>query len=207
MPSDKESDQDSGVKVTDESEILSKEEEPLEKLKRFVDRFKKTEETHEQKSDEVDKLEQDETEIKTLEVIKSLLEPANQPQQKSSSKTKLGFEQFVDESSLLSGDVFGKKQMKIKVLEVSDEIPSSIWRLGNRVKVTKILVTIKHFDTQKIEEAEFDIEAIEKELKEKRKYTSSNRWVPTIDIKNGYVLGTRHMSLISDAFALDYIAF
>ena len=190
-----------------------KELEPIEKLKRLVEMFKKTDGSKEQtdslqkkKLDKIEKLETDETERKTLEVIKSLMEPANQPERRS-SKTKPSFEKFVDESSLLSGDVFGRKQMKIKVLEVSDEIPSSIWKLGNRVKVTKILVTIKHFDNQKVEEAEFDIEAIEKELKEKRKYTSSNRWVPTIDIKNGYVLGTRHMPLISHAVALDYIMF
>jgi len=190
-----------------------KELEPIEKLKRFAAMFKKTGEPkgqtdslQEQKSDKIEKLETDETEIKTLEIIKSLMDPATLPEEKS-SKGKPSFDKFVDESSLLSGDVFGRKQMKIKVLEVSDEVPSSIWKLGNRVKITKILVTIKHFDNQKVEEAEFDIEAIEKELVKKRKYTSSNRWVPTIDIKNGYVVGTRHMPLISDAVALDYITF
>jgi len=42
---------------------------------------------------------------------------------------------------------------------------------------------------------------------EKRHYTSTNRWVPTGDIKNGYLANTRHTSLISDAAALDYITF
>ena len=52
--------------------------------------------------------------------------------------------------------------MKIKVLEVSDENPVLKWKFGDRVKVTKILVTIKHLTTQEVEEAEFDIEEIEK---------------------------------------------
>lgn len=117
------------------------------------------------------------------------------------------FEEFADEREMVSYDVFGNKQMKIKVLEVSDENPPSKWKFGDRVKISKILVTVKHLISQEIEESEFDIEAIERELAEKRHYTSTNRWVPTIDIKNGYVLGSRHTTLISDASALDYIVF
>jgi len=44
-------------------------------------------------------------------------------------------------------------------------------------------------------------------LIEKRHYTSTNRWVPTGDIKNGYLTNTRHTTLISDAAALDYLTF
>ena len=61
--------------------------------------------------------------------------------------------------------------MKIKVLEVSDENPVLKCKFGDRVKVTKILVTIKHLTTQEVEEAEFNIEEIERELSEKRHYT------------------------------------
>ena len=121
--------------------------------------------------------------------------------------SRIIFEEFTDERTLISYDVFGKKQMKIKVLEVSDENPPSKWKFGDRVKVSKILVTIKHLTSQEIEEGEFDIEAIERELAEKRHYTSTNRWIPTTDIKNGYVVGSRHTTLISDASALDYIVF
>ena len=117
------------------------------------------------------------------------------------------FEEFLDERVLVSRDALGKKEMKVKVIEVTDEHPPSKWKLGDRVKARRILVTIKHLESMKVEEAEFDIEAIEAELAEKRHYTSSNRWIPTSDIKNGYVLKTRHMALISDAVALDYIAF
>ena len=119
----------------------------------------------------------------------------------------MSFDQFVDERILISRDLFGTKEMKIKVLEVSDENPPHRWKLGDRVKVNKILITIKHLDTQEVEEGEFDIEAIEKELAEKRHYTSTNRWVPSNEVKNGYVVASRHTSLVSDAIALDYIVF
>ncbi len=121
--------------------------------------------------------------------------------------SRVSFEEFTDERILISHDAFGNKQMKIKVLEVSDETPPSKWKFGDRVKVTKILVTIKHLNTQQVEEGEFDIESIERELAEKRHYTSTNRWIPASDVKNGYVVGSKHTRLISDAAALDYIVF
>ena len=117
------------------------------------------------------------------------------------------YEEFIDERILISLDAFGKKEMKIKVLEVSDEKAPTSWKLGDRVKVNKILVTVKHLETQQVEEGELDIEAVEKEIARERHYSSTNRWVPTADIKNGYVAGSRHTSLISDAVALDYITF
>ena len=142
-------------------------------------------------------------ESKKVNEIKSLLGTS----ESKGTNSRIVFEEFTDERTLISYDVFGKKQMKIKVLEVSDENPPSKWKFGDRVKVSKILVTIKHLTSQEIEEGEFDIEAIERELAEKRHYTSTNRWIPTTDIKNGYVVGSRHTTLISDASALDYIVF
>lgn len=121
--------------------------------------------------------------------------------------SRITFEEFTDEKAFISYNAFGTKQMKIKVLEVSDEIGPTSWKLGKRVKVVKILITIKHLTTQEIEEAEFDIEEIELELTEKRHYTSTNRWVPVDDVKNGYVIGSKHTRLISDLAALDYIDF
>ena len=133
----------------------------------------------------------------------SLLETVSDAQVRS----RISFEEFTDERTLISYDTFGKKQMKIKVLEVSDETPSERWKLGDRVKITKILLTIKHLETQQVEEGECDIESIERELAEKRHYTSTNRWVPVDSIKNGYVLKEYHTRLITDAHALDYIVF
>jgi len=135
--------------------------------------------------------------------VESLLETVSDAEVNS----RRSFEEFTDERMLISHDAFGKKQMKIKVLEVSDENPASKWKFGDRVKVTKILVTVKHLTTQEVEEAEFDIESIERELAEKRHYTSTNRWIPAGNIKNGYVVGSNHTRLISDASALDYIQF
>ena len=122
-------------------------------------------------------------------------------------ETKTNFDEFVDERILVSHNAFGNKEMKIKILEVSDEIAPLASKFGDRIKINKIIVTIKHLQTQQIEEGEFDIESIERELIEKRHYTSTNRWVPTEVIKNGYVTNSRHTALISDAVALDYIAF
>lgn len=135
---------------------------------------------------------------------KSLLDTVSE---REISQSRISFEEFTDERTLVSYDAFGNKQMKIKVLEVSDENPPSKWKFGDRVKVSKILVTIKHLSTQQVEESEFDIESIEQELAEKRHYTSTNRWIPANEIKNGYVVGSRHTTLISDAAALDYIIF
>ena len=137
--------------------------------------------------------------------IESLLDTISEAENKGGSR--ISFEEFTDERTLISHDAFGNKQMKIKVLEVSDENPPSKWKFGDRVKVSKILVTVKHLTTQEVEEGEFDIEAIERELAEKRHYTSTNRWIPANEIKNGYVVGSRHTTLISDAAALDYITF
>lgn len=147
---------------------------------------------------------EDNTETKTTEKnSESLLQTISDAEVSS----RISFEEFTDERILISHDAFGKKQMKIKILEVSDENPVLKWKFGDRVKVTKILVTVKHLTTQQVEEAEFDIESIERELAEKRHYTSTNRWIPVEDIKNGYVVGSKHTRLISDASALDYIVF
>ena len=122
-------------------------------------------------------------------------------------ETKTSFDEFIDERILVSHNAFSDKEMKIKILEVSDEIAPLASKFGDRIKINKIIITIKHLRSQQIEEGEFDIESIERELAEKRHYTSTNRWVPTEDIKNGYVTNSRHTSLISDAVALDYIIF
>ena len=186
--------------------------ESFQKLKRFTSFLKKNQKNEipstENIKTTVEQKEQSESKSETdsqNKVIKSLLRPETEYEAKSGPTSK--FEDFVDERILLSRDIFGKKEMKVKILDVSDEHPPNQWKLGDRVKVNKILVTIKHLESQQIEEGEFDIEAIEKELTEKRHYTSTNRWVPINDIKNGYVIGSRHTSLISDAIALDYIAF
>jgi len=147
------------------------------------------------------------SEEKPIEIETSKIESVLDLVSQSEVNSRITFEEFTDERILISHDSTGNKQMKIKVLEVSDENPPSKWKFGDRVKISKILITIKHLSTQQVEEAEFDIEAIERELAEKRHYTSTNRWIPANDIKNGYVIGSMHTRLISDASALDYIIF
>ena len=43
------------------------------------------------------------------------------------------------------------------VIEVSDETTPLQWKFGDRVKVTKVIITIKHLKTQKIEDSGFFI--------------------------------------------------
>lgn len=172
---------------------------------RFKFRGNKIEEPETKTEVQETKTKDEQIDTPTDTVTQSLLEPPKIEERQS--RASYSFEDFVDERTLVSHDIFGKKEMKIKVLEVSDEHPPVQWKFGDRVKVSKILVTIKHLDTHEVEEGEFDIDAIEKELAEKRHYTSTNRWVPTNEIKNGYIIASRHTSLISDAVALDYIAF
>jgi hypothetical protein len=143
-----------------------------------------------------------ETESPKIESILDLVSEADE-----NVNSRISFEEFTDERILISHDSTGNKQMKIKVLEVSDENTPSKWKFGDRVKISKILITVKHLSTQEVEEAEFDIEAIEREMAEKRHYSSTNRWILANDIKNGYVVGAYHTRLISDAAALDYITF
>ena len=76
------------------------------------------------------------------------------------------------------------------------------------VKINDVVINLDDLDMKKLtHEQNRDIEEIERELSEKRHYTSTNRWIPTGDIKNGYVIGDKHTRLISDAAALDYIVF
>jgi hypothetical protein len=73
------------------------------------------------------------------------------------------------------------------------------------VLVRKVLLTIKHTETEEVEERELDVEEIEKRMKKERLFSSSNRWLASSDIKNGYVIANRHLDLLADAIALDII--
>jgi len=86
---------------------------------------------------QVKMLSEENTDIESTEISSaSLLETVSDAEVNS----RISFEEFTDERTLISSDTFGKKQMKIKILEVSDEPPPLKWKLGNRVKVIKILV-------------------------------------------------------------------
>ncbi|MFL6497745.1 MAG: hypothetical protein ACJ70U_03465, partial [Nitrososphaera sp.] len=102
-------------------------------------------------------------------------------------------------------DALNKLQIKMKVLEIDESARDFSQRFGHRVLVQKVLLTIKHNDTEEVEERELDVEEIEKRIKKERLFSSSNRWLASSDIKNGYIVASRHLDLLADAIALDIL--
>jgi hypothetical protein len=119
----------------------------------------------------------------------------------------LSYDRFVDERLLTSRDALNKYQMKIKLHDIDESARDYSQRFGNRVLVRKIILMTKHNDTQEIEEIELDVEELEKRIQKERLYSSSNRWIAQNEIKNGYIVATRHLDLLADAIALDVIVF
>ena len=119
----------------------------------------------------------------------------------------LSYDRFVDERLLTSRDALNKYQMKIKLQDIDEGARDFSQRFGNRILVKKIILMTKHNDTQDIEEIELDVEELEKRIRRERLYSSSNRWIAQNEIKNGYIVATRHLDLLADAIALDVIVF
>jgi hypothetical protein len=119
----------------------------------------------------------------------------------------MSFDRFVDDRLLTSRDALNKSQLKIKLVEIDESARDFSQRFGQRVLVKKILVTIRYMDTEQIEEVELDLEELESRIKKERLFSSSNRWVSPNEIKNNYVISSRHLDLLSDAIALDIISF
>ena len=119
----------------------------------------------------------------------------------------MSFDRFVDDRLLTSRDALNKSQLKIKLVEIDESARDFSQRFGQRVLVKKILVTIRYMDTEQIEEVELDLEELESRIKKERLFSSSNRWVSPNEIKNSYVISSRHLDLLSDAIALDIISF
>jgi hypothetical protein len=116
-------------------------------------------------------------------------------------------DRFVDDRLLTSRDALNKSQLKIKLIDIDGNARDYSQRFGQRVLVKKVLVTIRYMDTEQIEEVELDLEDLESRIKRERLFSSSNRWVSPGEIKNNYVISTRHLDLLSDAIALDIISF
>jgi hypothetical protein len=91
------------------------------------------------------------------------------------------------------------------LVEIDENARDFSQRFGQRVLVKKVLLTIKHVGTEEVEEKELDVEEIEKRIKKERLFSSSNRWLASSDIKNGYVVASHHLDLLADAIALDII--
>ncbi len=118
----------------------------------------------------------------------------------------MNFKNYTDERLITSRDALNRMEIKLKLLEITEDAFDPIgYKIGHRILVKKVLALIKYTRTNEIEEKELDLESIEKEMKTKRVYSSSNRWVHPTDIKNGYIISDRHVLLLADALALDHI--
>jgi NH3-dependent NAD+ synthetase len=119
--------------------------------------------------------------------------------------TVMSYDRFIDERLLTSRDALNKVQIKIKLIEIDENARDFSQRFGRRVLVKKVLLTIKYTQTEEVEEKELDVEQIESRMRKERLFSSSNRWVSSNEIKNGYLVASRHLDLLADAIALDII--
>ena len=119
----------------------------------------------------------------------------------------MSYDRFVDDRLLTSRDVLNRRQIKIKLIDYDDSARDYSQRFGSRILVTKVLLTIRKTDTEEIEEKELDVEELDKRIRKERLWSSSNRWISKSEIKNGYIVASRHLDLLSNAIALDIIKF
>jgi len=119
----------------------------------------------------------------------------------------MSYDRFIDDRLLTSRDALNKIQIKVKMIDYDENARDFSQRFGSRILVKKILLTIRHLDTEEIEERELDVEGIETRMKKERLFSSSNRWISPSEIKNGYVVASRHLDLLADAVALDIFMF
>ena len=117
----------------------------------------------------------------------------------------MSYDRFVDDRLLTSRDALNKLQIKVKLIEIDENARDYSQRFGRRILVKKVLLTIKHNETQEIEEREIDLEELEARMRKERLFSSSNRWVSPTEIKNGFIVASNHLELLADAIALDII--
>jgi hypothetical protein len=117
----------------------------------------------------------------------------------------MSYDRFVDDRLLTSRDALNRVQIKMKLLDYDESARDFSQRFGSRILVRKVLLTMKKTETQEIEEKELDIEELEKKIRKERLWSSTNRWVSKSEIKNGYIVASRHVDLLSNAIALDVI--
>lgn len=117
----------------------------------------------------------------------------------------MSYDRFVDDRLLTSRDALNRYQFKIKLIEIDENARDFSQRFGHRVLIKKILLTIKHTKSEEVEEKELDVEGIETRMKKERLFSSTNRWVASGEIKNGYLVANRHLDLLADAIALDIV--
>jgi hypothetical protein len=122
-------------------------------------------------------------------------------------KRDMSYDKFIDDRLLTSRDALNTTQMKLKLVEIDEGARDFSQRFGGRVLVRKVLLTMKYSKTEEIEEVELDLELIENKIKKERLFSSSNRWVSSNEIKNGFIIANRHLDLLADAIALDILSF
>jgi hypothetical protein len=118
----------------------------------------------------------------------------------------MSFKSYTDERLITSRDALNRMEIKLKLLDIHEGAYDPIgYKFGHRMLVRKVLAVIRYTRTDEVEEKELDLEAIEKEMKTKRIFSSSNRWLYSTDVKNGYIVASKHFDLLADAIALDYV--
>jgi hypothetical protein len=122
-------------------------------------------------------------------------------------KRDMSYDKFIDDRLLTSRDALNTTQMKLKLVEIDEGARDFSQRFGGRVLVRKVLLTMKYSKTEEIEEVELDLELLENKRKKERLFSSSNRWVSSNEIKNGFIIANRHLDLLADAIALDILSF
>ncbi len=116
-------------------------------------------------------------------------------------------DKFFDERLLVSRDALNQFLIKIKLLEIDEGARDFSQRFGKRILAKKILLTLKNIQSEEIEEIELDVEEIEKKMRKERLFSSSNRWISSNELKNGYVVASKHLDLLADAISLDILSF
>jgi hypothetical protein len=122
-------------------------------------------------------------------------------------KWVMSYDRFIDDRLLTSRDALNTTQMKLKLVEIDEGARDFSQRFGKRVLVRKVLLTMKYSQSEEIEEVELDLELIENRIRKERLFSSSNRWVSSNEIKNGYIIANKHLDLLADAIALDILSF
>ena len=88
----------------------------------------------------------------------------------------MNYDRFIDERLLTSRDALNRLQIKIKIVEIDESARDFSQRFGRRVLVKKVLLTIKHTDTEEVEEKELDVEEIEKRMRKRISQRCGARW-------------------------------
>jgi len=118
----------------------------------------------------------------------------------------MSFKSYADERLITSRDALNRWEFKLKLLEIEEGVIDPVaFKYGSRILVKKILAIIKNLRTNEVEERELDLSQIEQETMAKRTYSTSNRWVFATEIKNGYIIAWKHVDLLANAIALNYI--